>query len=88
MQVSSTHTKNPASGWDVSATAKADSGEKISRVQVTVNGTSEYDKSFDPAISNWQETLTEEGVYPGDNAVQVIATSDKDDDTESDDSWS
>ena len=29
MTASSTHTKNPALGWDISASAKADKGEKI-----------------------------------------------------------
>ena len=88
MQVSSTHSRNPAVGWDIPATAKADKDEKISRAQIIVNGSSEYDKTFDPPVSNWSETLTQQGVYPGDNTVQVIATDDKSDDTESDDSWS
>ena len=57
MQVSSTHSRNPAVGWDIPATAKADKDEKISRAQIIVNGSSEYDKTFDPPVSNWQETL-------------------------------
>jgi len=57
-------------------------------VQVLVNGSREYDQTFDPPISNWQRQLTQQGQYPGDNTVRVIATSDKGDDTESDDSWS
>ena len=87
MTVGSTHQRNPAVGWDIAASAKADSGEKIARVQVLVNGSHEYDKAFDPPISNWQRQLTQQGQYPGDNTVQVIATNDKGDDTESDDSW-
>jgi hypothetical protein len=87
MTVGSTHQRNPAVGWDISASAKADSGEKISRVQVLVNGSREYDKMLDLPISNWQRQLTQQGQYPGDNTVQVIATSDKGEDTESDDSW-
>jgi hypothetical protein len=88
MTVTSTHSKNPAEGWDISASAKADAGEKIARVQIIVNGFNAYDKTFVPAISAWQEQLIQKGQYPGDNTVQVIATNDKDDDTESDDSWS
>ena len=34
MTASSTHTKNPAIGWDISASAKADKGEKIARAQI------------------------------------------------------
>ncbi len=88
MTVGSTHQRNPAVGWDISASAKADSGEKIARAQILVNGASEYDKTFDPPISNWQRQLTQQGQYPGDNTVQVIVTSDKGENTESDDSWS
>jgi hypothetical protein len=85
--VTSQHAKNPAEGWDISATAKADAGEKILRVQVTVNGFSAYDEIFAPPISNWQEQLEQQGQFPGENTVQVIVTSDKGDDTISDDSW-
>jgi hypothetical protein len=88
MTVGSTHAKNPAVGWDISASAKADAGEQITRAQIIVNGSTRYDRMFDPPISNWQESLTQQGLYPGDNTVQVIATSDKAEDTESDDSWS
>jgi hypothetical protein len=87
MTAASTHTKNSAVGWDISASAKADTGEKIARAQILVNGSSEYDETFDPPISNWQEQLTQQGEFPGSNVVQVIITSDKGDDTESYDSW-
>jgi hypothetical protein len=88
MTASSTHSKNPAVGWDIAATAKADNGEKIARAQIIVSGSSEYDETFDPPINNWQEQLTQQGQYPGSNVVQVIITSDKGDNTESYDSWS
>jgi hypothetical protein len=88
MTVGSTHAKNPAADWDISASAKADTGEKIARAKILVNGSSEYDKSFDPFISSWQTQLIQKGRYPGDNTVQVIVTNDKGDDTGSDDEWS
>ncbi len=88
MTVSSAHVKNPLIGWDITASAKADAGEKIARVQIIINGSSEYDKTFDAPISSWQEQLSQQGEYPGDNAVEVIATSDKGEDTASEDSWS
>jgi hypothetical protein len=87
MTVNSQHAKNPATGWDITAAAKADAGEKILRVQVLVNGFSAYEKTFVPAISNWQEQLGQQGQYPGENLVQVIVTNDKGDDTVSSDSW-
>jgi hypothetical protein len=88
MTASSTHVKNGAAGWDITASVKADKEEKIARVQILVNGWSQYDQSFVPPIDNWQDQLNRQGDYPGDNTVQVIATSDKGEDTASYDSWS
>jgi hypothetical protein len=87
MIVTSAHAKNPLLGWDITASAKADAGEKIARVQIIINGSSEYDKTFDRPLSSWQEQLSQQGDYPGDNSVEVIATNDKGEDTESEDSW-
>jgi len=88
MTATSTHKKNPAIGWDISASAKADKGEKIARVQILVNDSPEYDKTFASPISSWQEQLNQQGQYPGDNTVRVIVTSDKGEDTEAEDEWS
>jgi hypothetical protein len=88
MTASSTHSKDPALGWDIAATAQADKGEKIARAQIIVAGSSAYDETFDPPINNWQQQLTQQGQYPGSNVVQVIITSDQGDNTESYDSWS
>ena len=88
MQVTSTHTKNPALGWDIAASAKADSGEKIARARILVNELSRYDRSFDPPVSGWQEQLTQQGEYPGDNLVRVVITNDRSEDTEFVDTWS
>ncbi len=88
MIVTSTHAKNPAEGWDISASARGEAGELIARAQIIVNGFKEYEKSFDPPIRNWQQQLIQRGQDPGSNTVDVIATSDKGEDTESEDSWS
>jgi len=82
------HQKNSAIGWDITASAKVDKGEKIARAQVLVNDSTEYDTSFDPPLSSWQQQLHQQGQYPGGNTVQLIITSDKGDDTDAEDSWS
>jgi hypothetical protein len=87
MEVTSSHQRNPAIGWDITASAKAEKNEKIARAQILVNDSPEYDKEFDPPINNWKESLRQQGQYPGDNNVAVIVTSDTGEDTESDDSW-
>jgi len=88
MDVTSSHTKNPVVGWDISASAKAGKDEKIARAQIIVDDFPEYDKSFDPPLSSWQQQLHQQGQYPGDNTVRVVITDDKGEDTESLDSWS
>jgi hypothetical protein len=88
VEVTSSHSKNPALGWDVTASAKSASGETISRAQVLVNNVSKYDTSFNPPINTWQEQLTQQGNYPGDNEVRVVVTNQKAEQTESVDSWS
>jgi len=88
MDVTSSHSKNPAVGWDISASAKAERGEKIARAQILVNDFPEYDKTFDSPITNWQQQLHQQGQFPGDNTVRVIVTDQKGDDSEADDSWS
>lgn len=88
MDVSSSHSKNPALGWDITASAKAEKEETIVRAQIIVNDFPEYDESFDPPVSNWQEQLSQQGEYPGDNKVRVVITDDKGDDTDSLDVWS
>ena len=88
MTVTSTHTRNPAEDWDISAAAKADQGELIARAQIIVNGFKEYEKTFTPPIRSWQQQLIQRGQFPGSNTVEVIVTSDKGEDTETEDSWS
>jgi hypothetical protein len=86
--VTAQHAKNPGVGWDISAAAKADAGEKIARAQIMINGQVAYDSSFAEPIGSWQVQLTQKGQYPGENTVRVTASNDKGEDTESDDSWS
>ena len=88
MDVTSSHSKNPAVGWDITASAKADKGEKIARAQIIVNDFPEFDKTFDSPLSSWHQQLQQMGEFPGDNTVRVIVTNDKGEDSESDDSWS
>lgn len=87
MNLTLTHQKNPAIGWDITASAKVEKTEKIARSQIEVNGSTVYDKSFDPPLSSWQQQLHQQGEYPGDNTVELIVTSDAGDDSDAEDSW-
>ncbi|HEY6769716.1 MAG TPA: hypothetical protein VI386_33660 [Candidatus Sulfotelmatobacter sp.] len=88
MEPTLSHQKNPAEGWDISASAKPDKGEKMSRAQIIVNGSSQYDKSFNPPLSSWQERLNQQGQFAGNNTVRLIITNDKSEEFEALDSWS
>lgn len=87
MTLTLTHQRNPALGWDITATATADKGEKITRAQIIVDDFPEFDETFDTPLSNWQKQLTQQGQYPGDNKVRLIVTNDQNEDTDSEDSW-
>jgi len=88
MDATLSHSKNPAVGWDISASAKADKGEKIVRAQIIVDDFPEFDKTFDTPLSSWQQQLHQQGQFPGDNIVRLVITNDQGEDTETEDSWS
>jgi hypothetical protein len=88
MDTTLTHKKNMAAGWNILASAKADKNEKIARAQIFVNGFSQYDKSFNPPLSQWNAELNQQGQYPGDNTSHLEVTSDNGDITQDDDAWS
>lgn len=87
MKLTLSHQKNPAVGWDVSASATAERNEKIVRAQIIVDDFPEYDETFDSPLSNWQKQLTQQGQFPGDNKVQLIVMNDKGEDAKSEDEW-
>jgi hypothetical protein len=88
MDLTLSHSKNPAIGWDITASAKVGKDEKIQRAQILVNDSTEFDQTFDTPLSNWQKQLHQQGQYPGDNTVKLIITDEKGSDTDAEDSWS
>jgi len=55
MDASLEHKKDPAVGWNILASAKAENNERISRAQILVNGFSKYDQSFTAPITSKAE---------------------------------
>jgi hypothetical protein len=88
MDLTLSHQKNSAIGWDISAAAKAEGKERITRAQILVNDSTEFDKTFGRPLNSWAQTITQKGQYPGENTVQLIITTDKPEDCEAEDSWS
>ncbi len=81
------HQKNPAVGWDITASALADKDERIIRAHIVVDDVSQYDESFDAPLSDWQKQLTQQGYFPGENKVRLIVANDKGEEAESEDEW-
>jgi hypothetical protein len=79
---------NPALGWDISASAKSEKGEKIARVQILVNGATKYDKRFNPPVDQWQDKLPQQGQRPGENTSRLKVTNHKANVSETQDEWS
>lgn len=88
MKVNIKPTKNPAVGWDVDVAVSADSGESIAYVEVDVDDFPELKEPIDPPEQQWEDHLTQQGQYPGDNKVLVIVTNDKGDQTRWSKRWS
>lgn len=71
VKISHTHT---AVGWDVLIEVTTEKGEIITHVKTRINGFTEDDQNVNPPAKGWQTTLTQKGVYPGNNDVLVTVT--------------
>lgn len=87
MNIEIVHTKNPAVGWDISARARSENTEKISRATINLNGFDEYDETFSPPLASWQNDLQQRGQFPGKNRVRVSVTDDNGNETSNEDVW-
>ncbi len=88
MEATLDHQKNPAEGWDIIASAKADKGEKISQVKIYVNDVAVSEKSFNPGLVQWHDRLTQKGEYPGSNTSRIEVFNEAGEMTVAEDSWS
>lgn len=87
MKIIITHTKNLVIGWNIDVGAQADGSEKIADVEVRVNGFPEVRDSPNN-LSSWDQQLTQKGVYPGDNKVEVRVTDQNGQETRAEQKWS
>jgi len=71
MKVAITHTKNPATGWDITVTATAENKELVAVVKTVINDFPEPDDTLDPAANFYDRAYTQKGIYPGENKVVV-----------------
>lgn len=72
MKITITHARNPLVGWDINVTADAGEAEKISYAEIRINDFRDVREDLEPPLDSWDRQLTQKGVYPGDNKVQVM----------------
>jgi hypothetical protein len=61
-------------GWDIDVNVQAAAGEKISSIDIRINDSPVAQDSPSDPLDSWAIHLSQKGVYPGDNRVDVVVT--------------
>lgn len=87
MKINISHIKNVVIGWNIDVKVDAEGAEKIADVEVRVNGSPEI-RDSPGGLSSWEQQLTQKGVFPGDNTVNVRVIDQNGNDTNAKQGWS
>lgn len=87
MKIDITHSRSVPFGWDINVNATADAGEKITFVEIRVNGFAEVDETQNDPVDSWEKELTQKGIFPGDNEVVVLVRDQNGKDTRAKQEW-
>lgn len=74
-------------GWNFDVSVQADSGEAIAQVEVRVNDFPDVRDNLNDPVDSWAQTLTQKGVFPGDNKAVVTVLSDAGKETRAERKW-
>jgi uncharacterized protein YunC (DUF1805 family) len=88
MKIKVSHARNPVLSWDIDVSAQAEAGEKIAQVEVRVNDVQEVQELLNDPLDSWDQHLSQKGVYPGDNKVEVTVTDQDGNETSAEQKWS
>jgi hypothetical protein len=88
MKINISHARNPVLGWDIDVSAEAEARENISQVEVRVNDILEVQDLPGDALNSWDQQLTQKGVFPGNNKVEVTVTDQDGNETSAEQKWS
>lgn len=88
MKIKISHARNAVLGWDIDVSVEAGSGEKIGQVEVWVNDIREVQDLPGDALDSWEQQLTQKGIYPGDNKVEVTVNDQDGNVTSAEQKWS
>jgi hypothetical protein len=86
VKIATTHTKNPALGWDVDTTVIAENAEKIRHVHIEINASPASDEDV-PSTSSFHQTVVQKGQYPGQNKLLVKVLDADGNETSAEDEW-
>jgi hypothetical protein len=87
MKIDIAHARSVPFGWDINVNAIASTGEKITFVEIRVNGFAEVDETQDDPVDSWEKELTQKGIFPGDNDVVVLVRDQNGKDTRAKQEW-
>jgi hypothetical protein len=87
MKIAITHAKNPLIGWNIDVKVNAEKQEKIAFVEIRVNGFPEVSETQGEPEDSWERQLTQQGVFPGDNKVEVLVRDQNSNDTRAKQAW-
>ena len=88
MKIVINHMRNPLLGWDINVSVAAADGEAITGVEVKVNDFPEIRDTLRKPLDSWEEQITQKGVFPGDNKVEVTVRDQDDEETRALQKWS
>jgi hypothetical protein len=88
MKVNIDHIRNPVLGWDITVGVDAEEDEHIAEVEVRVNDFPEVRETLRKPLKSWEQQITQKGVYPGNNKVEVMVLDQESEETNAIQKWS
>jgi hypothetical protein len=88
MKIKIAHIRNNAMGWNINVNVEAGDQQQISQVTVKVNGVPVVEEGPGEDLDSWEKQLLQQGVYPGDNKVEVLVTDQRGKESRAKQEWS
>jgi hypothetical protein len=87
MKIRISHARNVVLGWDIDVGVDTDNCQKIAKVEVRVNDAPVVQDYLNQPLDSWEQQVTQKGVYPGSNKVEVTVSDENGDETRAEQNW-
>jgi hypothetical protein len=87
MKITISTARNAVLGWDIDVSATAEADQKVAQVEIRVNDLREV-QDLPGELESWEQQLTQKGVYPGSNKVEVTVSDQNGNETSAEKRWS